>query len=160
MPQLTIQQRIWVCLEMARVRNSVEVRRRWPQRFPNVRVPYRVTIQRTFEKFESEGTCHNNSKGNSGRPRTARTPHNIARVRRSLAQRSLRSSRRNGLGLSRSSFLCIVRLDIRFHPYVLIKIQMLRPGDPALRRAFCNRLINTVKQNPGFLDQLMKLFSA
>ena len=42
-----------------------------------------------------------------------------------------------------------------FAYYVLIKRQMLRPGDLALILTFCNRLINTVVQNPGFLDQLI-----
>ena len=55
MPQLTIQQRKWVCLEMARVRNSAEVRRRWPQRFPNVRVPYRVTIKEHLKSSKAMG---------------------------------------------------------------------------------------------------------
>ena len=32
---------------------------------------------------------------------------------------------------------------------------MLRPGDPARCHAFCNRIINTVAQNPGFLNQLI-----
>jgi hypothetical protein len=30
MPRLTIQQRVWVCLQYATVNNAEEVRRRWP----------------------------------------------------------------------------------------------------------------------------------
>ena len=36
----------------------------------------------------------------------------------------------------------------------MIKRHKLRAGDPAQRLAFSTRLVNTVAQNPGFLDQL------
>ena len=49
----------------------------------------------------------------------------------------------------------MVELDIKFHPYVLIRWQMLRAGDPPQHLAFCNWLVNTVAQNPGFLDKLI-----
>ena len=37
----------------------------------------------------------------------------------------------------------------------MITRQELRDGDPVQRMAFCNRLVNTVEQNPQFLDQLI-----
>ena len=36
---------------------------------------------------------------------------------------------------------------------MLIRRQTLKQGDPEQRLAFCNRFINTVERNPGFLDQ-------
>jgi hypothetical protein len=119
-------------------------------------VPSKVTIKATFEKFRvREGTCHNLNKGRSGRLRTLRTQENIDVVRQSLLEDVIRSARRNGLGLSRSSFNRIVKMDIKFHPYVLIRRHQLREGDPQQRLAFCNRFVNTVGQNPDFLDQLI-----
>ena len=102
-----------------------------------------------------EATWHNLNEGRSGRRRTARTPENIELVRESLMQHGNRSSRRNGLGLSRSSFHRIEKLDIRFHPYVMITQQELNDGDPVQRMAFCNQLVNTVEQKPQFLDQFI-----
>ncbi|CAB3989435.1 Hypothetical predicted protein [Paramuricea clavata] len=110
-------------------------------------VPSKVNIKATFEKFVREGTCHNLNKGRSGRLRTVRTQENIDVVPR--------SARRNGLGLSRSSFNRIVKMDIKFHPYVLMQRHQLREGDPQQRLAFCNRFVNTAGQNPDFLDQLI-----
>ena len=57
--------------------------------------------------------------------------------------------------MSRRTFQRIVKFDIKFHPYVLIKRQKLLNGDPAQRLAFCNRLLNTVNQNPDFLERLI-----
>ena len=38
---------------------------------------------------------------------------------------------------------------------MLIRRQELRESDPAQRLAFCNRLVNAVVANRGFLDQLI-----
>ena len=155
MPRLTIAQRVWVCIEYARVNNAQEVIRRWAIYWDNIPAPSKQTVIKTFRKFGREGSCHNLNKGRSGRTRTARTAENIELVRRSLTENGQRSSRRNGLGLSRRTFQRIVRLDLNFHPYVLIRRQKLKDGDPAQRLAFCNQFVNTVEQNPGFLDQLI-----
>ena len=80
---------------------------------------------------------------------------NIDMVRQSLLEDGLRSARRNGLRLSRSSFNQIVKMDIKFHPYVMIRRHQLREGDPQQRLALCNRFVNTTAQNPDFLDQLI-----
>ena len=155
MPQFSKDQRVWMSLEFARTRNAHEVRRRWPNHFQGIRAPTITTILKTYEKFEQEGTILNVNKGRSGRRRTARTPVNIDMVRNSLEENGLRSSRRNGLGLTRASFLRIVNLDIKFHPYVLIRRQKLVQGDPARRVTFCNRLIENCRENPNFLDNLI-----
>ena len=102
-----------------------------------------------------EAICHDLNRGQSARPRTARTADNIERVRESLSQHGIKSSRRNGLGLSRTSFDHIAKLDIKFHPYIMIIRQKLRQGDPVKRMAFCNRLVQTAEQNLQFLDHLI-----
>lgn len=108
MPQLTKDQRVWICVEYARVNNAEEVRRRWLGHLQNDRVPTRATIKRTFDKFATEGTCLNLNKGRSGRMRTGRTLENIDLVLQSLEENGQRSSRKNGLGLSRYTFNRIV----------------------------------------------------
>ena len=156
MPRLTIQQRVWVCLEYARVNNAEEVVRRWRINWGDVPAPSTRTVLKTCRKFLAEGTCHNVNKRRSGRTRTARTAENIKLVRQSLTQNGQRSSQRNGLGLSRRTFQRIIKFDLKFHPYVLIQRQKLRDGDPAQRLAFCNQFINMAEQKPaGFLDHLI-----
>ena len=155
MPRLSEDQRIWMCLHHARIQNAAEAKRRWPHRWENAPSPTKQTITKAYQKFLQEATCHDLNKGRSGRRRTARTPENIELVRESLTLHGNRSSRRNGLGLSRSSFHRISKLDIRFHPCVMITRQELRDGDPVQRTAFCNQLVNTVEQNSQFLDQFI-----
>ena len=153
MPRLTKDQRVWVCLEYARLNNASEVKRRWP--WPDIQPPSDRTIKNTFNKFVREGTCLNCNRNRSGRPKTARTKENIQNVRQSLQQDGRRSARRNGLGLTKSSFLRIIHLDIKFHPYVLVKRKKLKPEDPARRLQFCNRFINTVTNDPDFLNKMI-----
>ena len=92
MPRLSKDQRVWVCLEHARIQNAAEVRRRWPGRWGNIPAPTKRIISTTYRKFLREATCHDLNKGRSGRPRTARTPENIELVRESLSQHGERSS--------------------------------------------------------------------
>ena len=73
MPRLTNDQRIWLCLEYARVNNACEVQRRWAERWGNLPAPTKRTVMKTYRKFVHEGTCHNLNKGRSGRWRTATT---------------------------------------------------------------------------------------
>lgn len=69
-------------------------------------------------------------------------------VRKCLSKHCKRSSRRNGLGLSRSSLQRTAKLDIKLHQYVMITRQKLWEGEPVQRMAFCYRLVDTVEQNP------------
>ena len=67
MPQLSKNQRVWICIQYARVNNALEVIRRWENQWPHVAPPTHKTVVKTFRKFEREGTCHNLNKGRSGR---------------------------------------------------------------------------------------------
>ena len=66
MPRLTIAQRVWVCIEYARVNNAQEVIRRWAIYWDNIPAPSKQTVIKTFRKFEREGSCHNLNKGRAG----------------------------------------------------------------------------------------------
>ena len=120
MPRLTKEQRVWISLEMAAIENAAEILRRWPAQWPGINAPSAVTVQKTYKKLQAEGTCHNLHKSRSGRLRTARSVQNIERAREALIENGSRSSRRNGLGLSQSSFVRIVK-SLKFHPYVFKK---------------------------------------
>ena len=80
--------------------------------------PTKMTVWRNLKKYRETGTSHNRNKGISGRPKTARRIENIETVREVL-ERNPRavSCRRNGTGISKTSFQRIVTRDLRWHPY-------------------------------------------
>ena len=92
--------------------------------------------------------------GRSGRPRTARSQQNVDLVRNECENNGLRSSRRNGLGLSQSSFVRIIK-ELKFHPYILIKRQKLKRGDSAQRLTFCNWFLRSIREENNFLRNLI-----
>ena len=155
MVQLTTQERIWICIQMARLQNAAAVQRLWRQQWPGIVPPHPTTIRGNFRKYQAHCTGLNMSNGRSGRSKTARTAVNIRRVRRSLDRNGNTSSRRNGLSIPKSSFSRIIRKDLNFHPYVLIRRQKLRASDPAQRLAFCERFLNMNAQDIQFLDNLI-----
>ena len=75
-------------------------------------------------------------------------------MREELLENGVRISRRNGLGVSQSSFVRIVR-ELKFHPYILTKRQKLEIDDPARQLEFCNWLLDTVAQNPEMMSNLI-----
>ena len=86
-------------------------------RFPNRNVPSKSTIWRNVQKHFSSGTSHNRNKGNSGKSRVARSEENVASVRNLLEKNPENvSARRNGLGISRSSFNRITKFELCWHP--------------------------------------------
>ena len=138
---------------MGRVQNALQVIRSWRNHWPGIPAPSAVTIKNNYLKFVNHGGSLNRNRGNSGRPRTACSQQNFPRVRRSLRRNENISSRRNGLGISRSSFNRYQ--DIRFHAYVLVKRQGLRPNDSAQRLAFWNWFEAECNNNPNFLRTLV-----
>ena len=86
MPRLTVDQRVWVCDEMARTRNAEEVVRLWHRNWPGIPAPAAWTIKRNFKKFEKHGPCLNRNRGNSGRVRTARAQESMERVLEELLE--------------------------------------------------------------------------
>ncbi|CAB4042592.1 Hypothetical predicted protein, partial [Paramuricea clavata] len=113
-----------------------------------------AAIKRTSDKFLTEGTCLDLNKGRSGRMRTGRTMENSDLVRQSLEENGQRSTNllEDEWSWIKPMHVQIVKIDLKFHPYVLIRRQELKEGDPAQRLVFCNRFVDT---NPGFHDQLI-----
>ena len=110
--------------------------RRFQAEYPGRAAPSRSTILRNVEKYSAHGTSANRNQGHSGRPRNARTPGNIAAVRRSLIGNPEVSSRRNNMpNLSKSSFN---RITHKEHP----KASCLAERDHQRRLNYCNWLVN------------------
>ena len=68
----------------------------------------------------------------SGRRISTRTQKNIEAVRQGRI-----SARRNGLGISPSSFCRIIKKDLRWYTYKIIRLHNLKDGDYERRSQFC-----------------------
>lgn len=142
MVQLTTQQRVFVVKTWISTRSFIEVKRLFQNNFPEREPPTRKTIWINVKKYENHGTSLNRNIGNSGRRRTARSDENITRVQDILADPPIGfSSRRNGLGLSQSTFTRIVKKDLKWHPYKMRIRHELKPTDYNRRVVFCEWLL-------------------
>ena len=138
-PQFSPQQRSFLVREYHRTNSVAAVLERFREVYPRERCPSRATVYNNVIKYTEMGTSQNRNQGNSGRGRMGRSPANIQEVQNALQNHPAGgvSCRRNGLGLSSSTFNRITRLDLQFHPYQMIKRQQLLPGDRERRLAFC-----------------------
>ena len=82
MGQFTAEQRTFIVLHYNRTQSLAAVQNAFRERFPDRNPPTKTTILKNFRKYCNHGTSLNRNKNNSGRPRTARSPENIAAVRR------------------------------------------------------------------------------
>lgn len=123
MVQLTTEQRTFVVLHYSNTRSLTAVRSAFRERFPDRNPPSKTTILQNYRKYSKCGTSLNLNKSNSGRPRTARSPENIAAIKRLLEEnpRSV-SARRNPFHMSPASFNRITRLDLGRTSYSMATI--------------------------------------
>ena len=146
MVQLTIQQRIFVVRTYFETKSYVEVRRLFQNEFPGRRPPTDMTIYRNVIKYSQHGTSLNRNSACSGRPRSGRSNENIDRVQEALEENpDGLACRRNGLGLTASTFNRICRIDLKWHPYKMRVRHELKPNDPARRIRFCQWFLNKCK---------------
>ena len=150
MPQLTSGQRTFLVENYFKTQSINEVIRLFEERFPDQNPPSASTVWRNVNKYRQHGTSLNRNRGNSGRKRTGRSQENIQAVRIQLQNNPHISVRRNAVGLPKSTFNRITRLDLRWHPYQICIRHELRDGDFARRRDFC-RWFAEQQRNPHFL---------
>ena len=118
------------------------------------------------DKFTVQNCNSKSSPGDthSGVKRTARTPENIEAVRvavtadrtKELFDPTVVSGRRNGLGISQSTFARIVKEDLKLHCYKLERRFEMHPGDKERRLNFARRIIGLSDQqllNMAFSDE-------
>ena len=128
--------------KLKETRNCEQVRTKFELKFPDKASPIKKTVYQIVRKFGEHGTILNRNKGNSGRSRIQRTEDNIERVRQLIEENPRWSVRRNGTGLSQSSFYRILKNDIEAYPCkIQIKHQLFEP-DFARRIIFCNWLLD------------------
>ena len=138
MVQLTLEQRVFVVTNFFSTKSYVEVQRLFRAAFPGRNPPTRMTIHRNVNKYLQHATSQNRNREASGRKRTGRSNDNIDRVQEALENNPKGiACRRNGLGLSPSTFNRIVKKDLKWHPYKIRVRHELKPTDPDRRIRFC-----------------------
>ena len=128
------------------------------RKFPGTRPPSKNVPRKIWEKQMNKGTVNNcNSKAspgpnNSGPRVTVTTVANQNAVRR-LLQRDqvkrhgdgnvspVRSSRKNGMGLTKSSWNRLTKM-MKFHPYRMVRRQQLLAADMPRRLRFSQWILN------------------
>ena len=116
--------------------------------YPTARIPHRSTIWRLVKKFDKEATLLNLHPGRSGRRKSARTPQTIQLIRNVLngeINQSLSfrhsSSRRNNFNVSQSTFIRIVKHDLKLWAYKHRRIVRLTDRHKHLRLTMCRSLV-------------------
>ncbi|BFZ10390.1 hypothetical protein BsWGS_13429 [Bradybaena similaris] len=120
--------------------------------------PVHSMIYRWVNKFRTHGTVHNlnckdtNRQSHSGRPKSSRTPHNIAAVRDSVVRSPSKSVRRRSqeLGINRESVRRILNADLHLYPYRIQIKHKLTPDDMRKRLITCQWFCDKIDAVPDF----------
>ncbi|XP_065642687.1 protein GVQW3-like [Hydra vulgaris] len=110
-------------------KSVVLTQREYQKRHRNQSTPDKKTIHALSHQFEQYGTTLDSH--HSGRPRTARSEENIARVRESAAESPKTSIRRRAqqLNISQRSLRRILKKGLHLFPYKIQLVQKLLPRD-------------------------------
>lgn len=152
--QLTREQRVFLVERFIETQNYEVTRADFGRMFPNRNPPSVSTIKRNIKKLREHGTLLNLNEGRSGRQRTTRTEANVMLVEAAIAINPRISSRRNGLGIPKSTFNEITRKDLNFHPYKMKIRHSLEAGDHVRRVDFSNWFIGQLN-DPQFFDKIL-----
>ena len=90
-------------------------------------LPNKTTIRKNVKKYERDGPSFNMNKERSGRTITTRSQKIIDTVRQALERNQGRiSAGRNGLGILPSSFCQIIKKNLRWCLYKMIRRHNLK----------------------------------
>ena len=142
MVHLTTEHRVLVVEKFFRLRSYVLVKEAFALRFPDRQLPSKSTIERNVLKYQRDETSLYRNKGNSGRKRTVRSEQNIEAVRNQLEVDPHVTARRNGLGLSKSTFNRITEPELHFHPYRIQRRHEFQEIYFQRRINFCNWFVD------------------
>ena len=80
------------------------------------------------------------------RPKTVRTPKNVALVRAAVEQSPGRFARRHSLAMRMPdrSFRLVLRCDVRRYPYKIISVQELKPTDYEKHKKCSQEILNSI----------------
>lgn len=115
-------------------------------------VPDGKTIRRWAKALHHTGSTRR--PRSHGRPKTVRTPENVALVEAAVQRSPRRSARKQALALNMSnrSLRRILRYDLSFHPYKIMVVQELKPADFENRKNCCQEMLNRIPEESTFFS--------
>ena len=141
--QFTPQERAFLVRVYIETGSHQETIHHFKLKYPGRQAPSPSNIWPNYNKYLTHGTSTNSYAGNSGCPRTARSPGNVEAVCHAFNINPQCSARRNDLfHISGSSFNRITHYDIQWHPYHIQKRHALNQGDSQRHINFCQWLVN------------------
>ena len=138
-------------------KSIVAVQAQFRRRYQCRLCPRHKCIYEWFKNFRTHWAILNlNAKGNrethSGRPKTSRTPENIAAARDSVVRSPSKSLRLRSqeLGIDGESVRGILITDLHLCPYQIQIKHKLTPDDMRKRVTMCEWFCGKIDEDPGF----------
>ena len=133
----TTEQKIFIVEAYFRQKSIHAAQLQFKERFGCREFLVHSMIYRWVNKFRTHGTVHNlnrkdtNRQSHFGRPKSSRTPHNVAAVRDSVVHSPSKSVRRRSqeLGINRKSMWRIFITDLHMYPYRIQIKEKLTPDN-------------------------------
>jgi len=133
----TAEQKIFIVEAYFRQKSIHAAQLQFKERFGCREFPVHSMNYRWVNKFITDGTVHNlnrrdtNRQSHSGRPKSSRTPHNVAAVRDSVVHSPSKSVRLRSqeIGINRESVRRILIADLNMYPYRIQIKQKLTSDD-------------------------------
>ena len=156
----TTEQKIFIAEAYFRQNSIHPVQLQFKEPFGCCQFLVNSMIYRWVNKFRTHGTVHNlnrkdtNRQSHSGRPKSSRTPQNVAAVRDSVVHSPSKSVRRRSqeLGINRESVRRILIADLHMYPHRIQIKQKLTPDDMRKRVIMCQWFCDKIDAVPDFLD--------
>lgn len=155
MTQLTLNQRKFIVEEMVKTGSIAGTLRKFKMVYGFKTT--RVTVQKNFQKWQTEFTVKNLNKGNSGRTITERTAENIEKVKALLEADDMKSTRKLAAEtrLKRTTVRTIIKKYLRLKSYKPQVNQLLSNTDFMKRLDFCQRIKEMVENGDIELDKII-----
>ena len=158
----TTEQKIFIVEAYFRQKSIHAAQLQFKERFRCREFPVHSMIYRWVNKFRTHGTVHNLNRKDtsrqsySGRPKSSRTPHNVAAVRDSVVRSPSKFVRRRSqeLGINRESVRRILIADLNLYPYRIQIKQKLTLDDMRKRVIMCQWFCDKIDAVPDFLDNV------
>ena len=137
--KFTPEQKLFCVLSKVRGLYSPQIQSEFILKWPGQQPPDRRSILRFEKTLNEEKNLFDQRKGKSGRKITVRTPENINSVENLLESEKDRrpdqqgsSCRRNTLDISKTIFNMIVKKDLGWKPYKIVRRQKITPANAGI----------------------------
>ena len=137
-------------------RNKKEAARLYSTKFPSWRHPSYCTTARAVQCFYKTGSCHRRIPLSSAKPSSLRIPtEDVLGYALAHPESSARDISKT-CSYSKSTVWNILHMSSAY-TYRPVLAQELMPGDQKCRFDFCNFVLNTLDENPDFLNEVLWL---